>query len=189
MKKSKLFLTLAALFLLSGCISSSNYYVLSVASQPSTVYAHKKRVIGVEKVIIPTYLYKRQIAIAKSSSQIDFMSGSEWGEDLDEGLTHRLIAFFQKKFRQPRVYAYPWNTDTLPDQRVKVQITRFIAYGDRVYLDANWEVKNLSTGRSRSSLFNTSVPTTAGNAASIVNSMDAAFRQLEESIANGLKSF
>ncbi len=189
MKKINIFLTITALFMFSGCMSSSNYYVLSVASQPSTVYAHKNRVIGVEKVTIPAYLYKRQIAIAKSSSQIGFISGSEWGEDLDEGLTHRLISFLQKKFRQPRVYAYPWNTDTLPDQRVKVQITRFIAYGDRVYLDANWEVKKLSPGRSRSSLFNTSVPTVEGNAASIVNSMDAAFRQLEESIANGLKSF
>ena len=189
MKKIKLFLTLITLFLLSGCVSSSNYYVLSVASQPSSVYAHKNRVIGVEKVTIPAYLYKRQIAIAKSSSQIGFISGSEWGEDLDEGLTQRLISFLQKKFRQPRVYAYPWHTDTLPNQRVKVQITRFIAYGDRVYLDANWEVKNLSSGRIKSRLFNTSVPTTSGNASSIVNSMDAAFGQLEASIANGLRSF
>lgn len=189
MKKINIFLTLAALFLLNGCVGSSNYYVLSVASQPSTVYAHKNRVIGVEKITIPAYLYKRQIAIAKSPSQIDFITGSEWGEDLDEGLTQRLISFLQKKFRQPRVYAYPWNTDTLPSRRVKVQITRFIAYGDRVYLDANWEVKSLSTGRSRSSLFNTSVATKSGDAASIVASMDAAFRQLEESIANGLKSF
>lgn len=178
-----------SLFALTGCISSSNYYVLSVASQPTTVYAHKNRVIGVEKVSIPAYMYKRQIAFAKSSSQIGFLSGSEWGEDLDEGLTQRLISFLQKKFRQPRVYAYPWNTDSLPSRRVKVQITRFIAYGDRVYLDANWEVKDLTNGRSRSRLFSTLVPTVSGNAASIVSSMDAAFRQLEESIANGLKSF
>jgi len=189
MKTSKIFLALMALFALSGCVSSPSYYVLSVASQPSTVYAHKNRVIGVEKVTIPAYLYKRQIAVAKSSSQIGFLSGSEWGEDLDEGLTQRLISFLQKKFRQPRVYAYPWHTDSLPNQRVKVQITRFIAYGDRVYLDANWEVKNLSTGRSRSQLFNTSVATKSGNAASIVVSMDAAFGQLEESIAYGLKTF
>ena len=182
-------MTVIALFILNGCVGSSNYYVLSVASQPNAVYAHKNRVIGVEKVTIPAYLYKRQIAIAKSPSQIGFMSGSEWGEDLDTGLTQRLISFLQKKFRQPRVYEYPWNTDSKPSRRVKLQITRFIAYGDRVYLDANWEVQNLSSGRSRSSLFSTSVVTTSGNAESIVASMDAAFRELEESIARGLKSF
>jgi len=189
MRTINIFMTAAALFILNGCVGSSNYYVLSVASQPNTVYAHKNRVIGVEKVTIPAYLYKREIAIAKSPSQIGFMSGSEWGEDLDTGLTNRLISFLQKKFRQPRVYEYPWNTDSKPSLKVKLQITRFIAYGDRVYLDANWEVENLSNGRSRSSLFSTSVATNAGNVASIVASMDAAFRQLEESIASGLKSF
>jgi cholesterol transport system auxiliary component len=184
----KIVLMAAGLFLLNGCVGSSNYYVLSVASQPQKVYPRHNKIIGVEKITIPGYLYKREIAIAKSQSQIVFLSGSEWGEDLDEGLTHRLISFLQKKFREPRVYEYPWNTDKKPNQLVKVQITRFIAYGDRVYLDANWEIKN-SSGRSRSSLFSTSVPTSAGNAAGIVASMDAAFKQLEESIANGLKSF
>ena len=178
---------MGTLFLLNGCLSSPSYYVLSVASQPRTVYPHRNRVIGVEKVTIPAYLYKREIAYGKSPSQIGFMSGSEWGEDLDEGLTHRLISFLQKKFRQPRVYEYPWNTDSKPSRKVKLQITHFIAYGDKVYLDANWEVEDLTTGRSRSKLFTTTVPTTAGNAASIVASMDAAFRQLEESIAFGLR--
>jgi cholesterol transport system auxiliary component len=189
MKKIKILLLTIGIFVLNGCLSSSNYFVLSVASQPKTVYSHHNRVIGVEKVIIPTYLYKREIAVAKSSSQVSFMSGSEWGEDLDDGLTHRLISFLQKKFQQPRVYQYPWDTDTQPHRKVKVQITRFIAMGDRVYLDANWEVENLRTGRSRSRLFTTTVLTKQGNAASIVKSMDVAFGELEESIASGLKSF
>lgn len=178
----------AAALLLSGCMGSANYYVLSVASQPTSVYARHNKVIGVEKVTIPGYLYKRQIAIAKSKSQIGFISGSEWGEDLDEGLTHRLISFLQKKFREPRVYEYPWNTSKKPNQLVKVQITRFIAYGNRVYLDANWEIKN-SSGRSRSNLFSTSVAIPSQKTESIVSGMDAAFSQLENAIANGLRSF
>ena len=186
--KKKLFIMSAALLLLSGCVGSSNYYVLSVASQPGTVYTNAHRVIGVEKITVPGYLYKRQIAIAKTNNQIGFISGSEWGEDLDEGLTNRLIYFLQKKFREPRVYEYPWNVDKQPTQKIKVQITRFIAYGDRVYLDANWEVKNHS-GKSRSKLFSASVPTVSGKAANIVSSMDIAFGQLEESIAAGVKSF
>ena len=145
MKLKHIFFSIGALFLLNGCLSSSNFYVLSVASQPQSTYASYNRSIGVEKVTIPAYMFKRQIAFAKSPSQIAFMSDSEWGEDLDEGLTHRLISFLQKKFRQPRVYQYPWQTDTLPYKKVKLQVTRFIAYGDRVYLDANWEVETLST--------------------------------------------
>ncbi len=185
MNKTEICVLAAGLLIFNACGVSPNIYVLSVASQPSSVYASKNRSIGVEKITIPGYLYKREIAYAKSPSQIAFLSGSEWGEDLDEGLTHRLISFLQKKFREPRVYEYPWNTETKPKQKVKVQITRFIAYGDRVYLDANWEIKNVS-GRQQSKLFTTSVPTTAGNPAAIVASMDTAFRELEESIARGL---
>ena len=184
----KTLLLAGGLLFLNGCVGSSNYYVLSVVSQPQTVYPRHNKVIGVEKITIPGYLYKREIAFAKTKSQIAFMSGSEWGEDLDEGLTHRLISYLQKKFREPRVYEYPWNTDKKPNQVVKVQITRFIAYGDRVYLDANWEIKNAS-GRSRSNLFSTSVLTTAGKPEAIVSSMDIAFRKLENAISNGLRSF
>lgn len=182
----KFFIAIIALFGISGCGSSGNYYVLSVASQPTTVYSNRHKVIGVEKITVPGYLYKREIAVAKSSSQISLLSGAVWGEDLDDGLTNRLISFLQKKFREPSVYAYPWNMDRVPTVKVKVQITRFIAQGDRVYLDADWEVENMRTGKRKARLFSTTVATSS-DASSIVNSMDQAFKQLEESIANGIR--
>jgi len=184
--KIKILFTLISLIALAGCGTTSNYYVLSVASQPTTVYQNRHRVIGVQKITVPGYLYKREIAVAKSSSQITLLSGAVWGEDLDDGLTNRLISFLQKKFREPSVYAYPWNIDRVPTIKVKVQITRFIAQGDRVYLDADWEVENMRTGKRKARLFSTTVATRS-DASSIVNSMDQAFKQLEESIATGIK--
>jgi cholesterol transport system auxiliary component len=182
----KILFTLIPFIGLIGCGTSSNYYVLSVASQPSTVYANRHSVIGVEKITVPGYLYKREIAVAKTSSQISLLSGAVWGEDLDDGLTNRLISFLQKKFREPSVYAYPWNMDRVPTVKVKVQITRFIAQGERVYLDADWEVENMRTGKRKARLFSTTV-VTKSDASSIVSSMDQAFKQLEESIANGIR--
>jgi cholesterol transport system auxiliary component len=184
-KKKILFATVAILTL-AGCGTSNNYYVLSVASQPTTVYKNRHKIIGVEKITVPGYLYKREIAIARSSSQITFLSTAVWGEDLDEGLTQRLISFLQKKFREPSVYAYPWNMLRVPTVKVKVQITRFIAQGERVYLDADWEVENMHTGRRKAKLFSTSVPS-GSDATAIVASMDQAFKELEESIASGIK--
>ncbi len=181
----KIFLTLSALFIVSGC-ALSNYYVLSTASQPKESYVHTNQVIGVEKVTVPKYLFKREIAVAKSSSQVTFLSGSQWAEDMDTGLTHRLIAFLQKKFKQPSVYAYPWGTDTQPDIKIKVHVTRFIAQGDSVYLDASWEVKNMRTEQRSLKLFNTIVPTKA-DARSIVDAMNRAFGQLEEDVARGVR--
>lgn len=181
----KKLLLLPLLFLLDGCFSN-NYYVLSTASEPVHHFIKKHRVIGVEKVIVPKYLFKREIAIAKSSSHIDFLTNAVWAEDLDAGLTQRLIGFIQKKFNQPNVYAYPWGVDRQPTLKVKVQITRFIAQGNLVYLDANWEVENMKTHSRKARLFSITVPTKS-DASAIVASMNRAFGALEEHIAKGLK--
>ena len=186
-KRIKILLTLITVLILSGCVSSS-YYVLSTPTQPSVSYAHKSRVIGVEKITVPKYLFKREIAVAKSASQIIFLDGAVWAEDMDAGLTHRLIGFLQKKFNQPSVYTYPWGTDKQPNIKVKVQITHFIAQGDRVYLDANWEVENMQTHKRSAKLFSTTVPTKS-DASSIVDAMDRAFGKLEEDVARGVKLF
>lgn len=171
---------------LGGCVSSNNYYVLSLAPQPTTVYTNSNRIIGVEKVTVPEYMYKREIAVAKTSNQISMLSGAVWGEDLDAGLTHRLISFLQKKFQQPRIYAYPWGVDKQPSMKVNVDITRFIAQGDKVYLDARWEVMSVRTDKRKAKLFSTSV-TTGNDAASIVDAMNRAFGQLEEDVARGVQ--
>jgi len=182
----KLTLTVLALFALTGCLSSS-YYVLSTASQPAKTYAYKKQVIGVEKITVPEYLFKREIAVAKSASQVTFLSNATWAEDLDAGLTLRLISFLQKKFNQPNVYAYPWGLDHQPTYKVKVQISRFIAQDKKVYLDATWEIQNMKHGDKKSRLFSTIITIENNSASFVVSGMNRAFSQLEEHIAQGLK--
>jgi len=185
MLRKKILYPLAATFALTGCFSS-HYYILSTASQPVQTYAHSSVVIGVEKVSVPEYLFKREIAVAESSHQIRLLSNASWAEDLDAGLTQRLIGFLQKKFSNPNVHHYPWGTDKQPSKKVKVQISRFIAQGDKVYLDANWQVENMKIGKTKARLFSLTVPTT-DNADDIVSAMDSAFSQLEETIAQGVK--
>ncbi len=186
MLKIKILFIFILLLSFNGCISSGNYYVLSVAPQPAAYYSAQHISIGVEKVTVPAYLYKREIAVAKTSSQISMLSNAVWGEDLDEGLTQRLISFLQKKFQEPSVYAYPWGVDRQPNVKVKVDIMRFIAQGDKVYLDANWEVAAVSTHKRQAKLFSTSVATSS-DAAGIVNAMNRAFGHLEEEVARGIR--
>lgn len=189
MKKFKILLALITLFGLHGCLSSSNhYYVLSMVSQPSTVYKKSHLLIGVEKVTVPGYLYKRDIAVAQSSSQITLLGNAVWGEDLDEGLTNRLIGFLQKKFNQPDVYAYPWGVKHQPSIKVSVHISRFIAQGDKVYLDATWSIEDMKSKRRKARLFNTTVATSS-DVKSIVSAMDRAFSKFEEAVAMGIKAF
>lgn len=181
--------TVILLLNITGCASKSgNYYVLSMASQPSVVYKNNKSMIGVEKITVPGYLYKREIAIAKSTNQITLLNNAVWGEDLDEGLTQRLISFLQKKFNQPNVYPYPWGTGKQPTLKVSVKINRFIAQGNTVYLDASWEVMNLRTQKRKARLFSTSVAAKS-DADSIVTAMNRAFGQLEEKVALDINHF
>ena len=181
--KSIVLLLLPLLF--AGCSLKSRYYILS---NPSEVVAQKRLrglSIGVEQVAIPEYLFKREIAVADSSSEVSFLPDAAWAEDLNTGLSRRLIAYLQKRFDQPFVYAYPWELEKQPDIKVKVQISRFITDRGKVYLDASWEVKDLKRGKTVAGLFHKEV-STDGTARSIVDAMDKAFGYLEEEIAKGV---
>ncbi len=184
--KLKIAIILTTLLLIYGC-GSKGFFVLSTVQNPSTKYITKYKAIGVEKITLPEYLFKREIAIAKSSSQISFMSGV-WAEDLDTGLTNRVIGYLQKKFNIPNVHAYPWGTDSQPNIKVQIQISRFIAQNDKVHLYANWNIENLHSSKSISKLFSTTVPTSKTEE-SIVASMDIAFGKLEEDVARGIRGF
>jgi len=142
----------------------------------------------VEKITVPGYLYKRELAIVKSASQITLLGNALWGEDLDTGLTNRLIGFLQKKFNQPDVYAYPWGIEKTPNVKISVQITRFIAQGNHVYLDATWSLENIKTKRREARLFSTKVVATS-NVESIVKAMDSAFSKFEQTVARGIRVF
>lgn len=185
----KTLFTILALFGLTGCIfSAKSYYLLSVVPNPTHIYHKKPKMIGVEKITIPAYLYKREIAIANSNSEIGLLNNALWGEDLDDGLTNRVIVFLQKKFQNPEVYPYPWGIDKQPNIKVTIQISRFIAQEKFVYLDASWRIENIKTNKSSAKIFQTKVATSL-DTQSIVSSMNSAFGELEEALAIDMKNF
>ncbi|MDQ7085432.1 MAG: ABC-type transport auxiliary lipoprotein family protein [Sulfurovum sp.] len=179
---------LLAVFILQGCFSSNHYYILSVASNPSHTYPSHNLILAVKKVTIPAYLYKREIAIAASSSKIILLPSSQWGEDLDTGLTNRIIGFLQKKFKNPHVYPYPWGLNTQADIKISIQVTRFIAENNSVYLDATWNIEDLKTKEVRAKLYSVRIDTTA-EIEDIIKSMDKAMSDFENSIAKGIYQF
>ena len=171
--------------LFAGCGLKSHYYVLSGPSEIPVQQELRGVSIGVEQVEVPEYLFKREIAVANSNSEISFLPDAVWAEDLNTGLTRRLIAYLQKRFDQPHVYSFPWELEKQPDLKAKVQISRFAAQGERVLLDASWEVKDLKRSKTVAGLFHKEVPTD-GTVRSIVEAMDRAFGYLEEEIAKGV---
>lgn len=183
MKKNILLAMLV--LMMTGCASRSHYYVLSTATQPSHVYPSTKA-IGVSQVILPSYMDKRKLTVAYSDNQISQLDAVLWAEDMDIGLTQRLISFLQKKFDQPNVFGYPWGVERQPDITVKLQINRFLAQGDTVYLDANYLIVDTRREKRHAYLFNTALKTNMEPSV-IVHTMDKAFGQLEEEIADKIK--
>jgi len=186
--KTLALILLTMMLFLQGCLSTSNYYVLSVAPMPKEIYPSKERIIGVEKVTLPSYLYKREVLMASSAQEISLLPDALWAEDLDIGLTHRMIDFLQKKFNQPNVYRYPWGVMRQVDIKVGLHISRFIVEKDFVHLEATWSIEALETKHRVSKLFAIKVAS-QNDSKSIIFAMDKAFASLEEAIALGIKKF
>jgi len=173
--KNILLIPLAS-FALLGC--GSSYYILSDI-HPQSVQKTLHTTIGVEQVDVPKYLFKRELAyISNNSNEVIFDSNIQWAEDMNEALTRRVIGSLQQKFKNPNIYPYPWGMDTQPDIKLHINITRFIAKGNKVYLQANYRIENLSNHKIKSYLFDTVVATDTNKYQNIVNAMDIAFEKL-----------
>ncbi len=188
-KKRYYSIFLAGLMLtLSGC-GSSRYFMLA---EPSTtiakVYSHKLPVVGVEKISLPEYMKQGKVAKQISSTQIEYLDNDNWLEDMEQSLTKQLIVTIQKSFNTPKVYAYPWGLSKQASLKVQVRINKFIAQGAYVYLDANYEITHMDSGRKYSKLFSTKVETKE-DTKSIVSSMNIAFSKLSKNIMGGLSRF
>jgi len=176
----KLILTSIFAILLASC-GGKEYYLLSISSNPQIVKKTSK-IIGIQRVAIPEYLYKRYIYVATSSSKIKILSSAIWAEDLDKGLTQRLISFLQKKFNSANIFSYPWGATKNPNIVVSLSITKFISENSIVYLEANWKLENTKTSQIKTNLFRASIPT-SNKAEDIVEKMNILFTKLEERIA------
>ncbi len=174
----RFFIPLAA-FMMAGCGSSTQY--LLTTPNPSAHYSRSLPVIGVEKIVLPEYMQKGKLATQRTSTQIVYSGSSQWAGEMDESLTKELISYIQKSFNHPGVYGYPWDISQSAGIKIRVNISRFIAYGSKVYLDASWEMVRSSGGRS-SGLFSVALPTGTGDAA-VVDTMNQAYARLCEAVA------
>ena len=178
----KRFLTLATVAILNGCGATSSYYILSNVHDTSAI-KHSNISVGVEKVEVPKYLFKRELATLSSNNQVEFIPDVQWAEDMDEALTRRVIGSLQKRWHNPNVSSYPWGVDKQPTAILHINITKFIAQNSKVYLDATYRITNTKTSYSKSYMFDTQVALQDSNPESIVSSMDKAVERLIDDIA------
>ncbi len=173
------------LLVLSGCVGSTHYYMLTGPTAIGKHYTKHLPVIGIEKISLPEYMLRGEVATQLSSTQIHYSASDEWVEDMEDSLTQQLIAAIQKSFNHPNVYAYPWGLSKQAGIKIKISISRFISYGDFVYLDATWKINDLRRGKEYSRLFSVKVPS-GKDTASVVAGMNVAFGRLAQGIVGDL---
>ncbi len=173
------------LLALSGCVGSTHYYMLTGPTVTEGHYAKHLPVIGVEKISLPEYMLRGEVATQLSPTQIHYSSSDEWVEDMEDSLTQQLIAAIQKSFNHPNVYAYPWGLSKQAGIKIKISISKFIAYGNYVYLDATWKINDLRRGKEYNRLFSVKVPS-GKDTASVVAGMNKAFGKMAQGVASDL---
>ena len=172
------------LLVLSGC-GSTHYFMLTGPTITEGHYAKRLPVIGVEKISLPEYMLRGEVATQLSPTQIHYSASDEWVEDMEDSLTQQLIAAIQKSFNHPNVYAYPWGLSKQAGIKIKISISRFIAYGDYVYLDATWKINDLRSGKEYNRLFSVKVPS-GRDTASVVAGMNKAFGRMAQGVIGDL---
>ncbi len=174
------------LLFFAGCSGNQSYFLLSTPTQPKKVYHAPKLSIGVQHLTLPDYMKKHKLTIATSNSAITQIESAVWGEDLDNGLKHRMISFLQKKFQNPQVYLYPWSVYSNPTVTIDINIHRFVPQNERVYLDASWTLYINATHKNKAYRFAGSLPFVSQNPADIVDAMHRTFGLFEESVAGSI---
>ncbi len=177
-------LTGVVLLMLVGC-GPANYYMLTGSTNVQPRHSKHLPVVGVETISLPEYMQQGKVAIQLSPTQISYSDSGKWAEDMEGSLTKQLISTIQKSFNHPNVYAYPWGLSKQAGLKIKVTISKFIAYGDNVYLDANWEISDLKIGKQYSRLFSVKVPC-GKETASVVAAMNVAFGKLSQRVVSDL---
>jgi len=168
------------LLLTTGCSTKKKYYTLGTNININSPL-HFDKAIDVVTVNVPKYLEDPVLVRQVTPYQIKLLEKAQWLTPMKKRLTNLLIDYLQQSLNNPQVRLYPWDGNKSPYKRVTVTIKRFIAYEDKVYLDANYKIYNLETKKSLSKLFTTTVPTEPAINL-MMESMEKAYLELAETI-------
>jgi len=176
----KLLLLLLLIVLLAGCSTKKTYYTLGT-NIPINSRVYFEKPIDIVSVEVPKYLEDPALVRQVSPYQIKLLDKAQWLTPMKKRLTNVLIDYLQKAMNNPQIHLYPWDANKNPYKRVSVTIKRFIAYKDKVYLDANYKIYNFETKKTLTKLFSTSIAS-HDNIDSMMESMEKAYLELAEKI-------
>jgi len=179
---NKILTILFTLFFLFGCNTKKYYTLGSTLDIVSTTNYTQE--IDVVKVDVPKYLRDHTLVRQVTPYQVEIIDKAQWLTPMQKRLTNILIEYLQKSMNNPNVHLYPWNANKHPIHRVSVTINRFIAYNNKVFLQANYKITHINRKKIKTKLFNTTVDTKDATLESMIEAMQSAYFELTKAIKN-----
>ena len=135
---------LVILFLGSSCVSNPgggiHYYLLTPSSSAGSISAHRHLNIGIGPIEFPEYLSRPHIFTQTGKTQLKSNKQHRWAGSLENNFTDVLATDLGMQLQKNHIEIYPWDRPRSVDRQIVVHVTRFIADGESVYLDARWRV-------------------------------------------------
>lgn len=136
-------LTLGALSLAAaGCagFSAPRYYLMSPVPPAAPASVEKSPAVGVGPLTLADYLERQNIVTRETSSRIQVSPDHKWAAALDKQIAELLATDLGQRLGHDALPVYPWPPGTRVKYQLTAEISRFIHYGDKVYLDASWRL-------------------------------------------------
>lgn len=185
-----LMITLAAVFLFSGCTGSkkSNFYLLDPLvrfSHPLTNIDDADVSIGIRPVEIPQYLNRSQIVTRSGRYRVDLAEFDRWGETLEESIPRVIAENLSTLLSTDRVMTYPWPRRT-PLYELEIEIVQFDGeLPGNVELVARWSLmKNGSPTRINRRKITQKKPIAGQGYQGLVSTMSLVLYDMSRMVAN-----
>lgn len=187
------FLSLFAVYLLTGCASTSetHLYVLNAMSPSSQTSSSEtpKRLIGLGPVTVPALLERKQLIIRTGDNSIKSNEFHQWAAPLKESITETLAQNLSILLPNNIVKSYPWTAYGEMDFHVIIDIVRFETTADQTAeLVLNWSVMDdeshrlISHGQAKISR-----PQAGSSHADAVKAMSEALQEFSRQLATTLR--
>ena len=140
-----LFLSLAAVLLLSGCGGAKDQYFRLSATGLATAKP-TGLAVGIGPVVLPSYVDRAELVFQSGPNQFEIPAKARWAGALADNFSQVLATDIGRRINSGNVVANPAPGDTRFRYRVSVTIRQFHAVsGQGAVLEAAWRVESADT--------------------------------------------
>jgi uncharacterized lipoprotein YmbA len=124
----------------------TQYFVLT-SEERKAPSAPAQKVLGVDRIELPEYLMRPEIATRTESNQLKIAEYDRWAESLKDGFSRTLRSDLESQLGAGHVLAAPFDPSHRPALIVDVELRRFerVLPGGAV-LEATWSLRDGATG-------------------------------------------